>query len=126
MFMPYVQVPRTVHGGSGLYQCKDGYVLKGPNTTTCHFGNWTGVMPRCELIYCKFPGYIDRGKVLLVGNMGLYDYRSYVRKVKNNRQIVFECGKGFKLEDGPPGATCIDGRYVTKADTRPSCNYMCD
>ena len=49
-------------------------------------------------------------QVLLVGNMGLYDYRPYVRKVKNNRQIVFECGRGFTLADGPPGATCIDGR----------------
>ena len=96
-----------------MYQCKDGYVLKGPNTTRCHFGNWTDVTPACELIYCKFPGYIEKGKVLLVGNMGLYDYRPYVRKVKNNRQIVFECGRGHKLENGPPGATCIDGRYVT-------------
>ena len=51
-------------------------------------------------------------QVLLVGNMGLYDYRPYVKKVKNNRQIMFECGRGFKLSDGPPGATCIDGRWV--------------
>ena len=49
-------------------------------------------------------------QVLLVGNMGLYDYRPYVKKVKNNRQIMFECGRGSKLVDGPPGATCIDGR----------------
>lgn len=42
--------------------------------------------------------------------MGLYDYRPYVKKVKNNRQIMFECGRGTKLVDGPPGATCIDGR----------------
>ena len=150
------QVPRTDHGGAALFQCKDGFVLKGENTTTwgaiqsshekhhekcheksmilfsvlsqvrdifrdvfhdliesrpSHFGNWTGVTPRCELVYCKFPGYIERGKVLLVGNMGLYDYRSYVRKVKNNRQILFECGRGYKLADGPPGATCIDGKW---------------
>ena len=51
-------------------------------------------------------------QVLLVGNMGLYDYRPYVKKVKNNRQIMFECGRGYKLADGPPGATCIDGRSV--------------
>ena len=50
-------------------------------------------------------------QILLVGNMGLYDYRPYVRKVKNNRQIVFECReKGHNIVDGPPGATCIDGR----------------
>ena len=123
------QVPNTRHGGIGLYQCKDGFVLKGQNTTKCDFGNWTGETPSCELIYCPFPGYIDGGKVcggvttqynnsremfsfqvLLVGNMGLYDYRPYVKKVKNNRQIMFECGRGAKLVDGPPGATCIDGR----------------
>ncbi len=57
------QVPRTRHGGVGLYQCKDGYMLKGPNTTVCDFGNWTGITPRCELVYCPFPGYIDKGKV---------------------------------------------------------------
>jgi hypothetical protein len=39
--------------------------------------------------------------------MGLYDYRPYVKKVKNNRQIMFECGRGFKLSDGPPGADYI-------------------
>ena len=57
------QVPSTSHDGIGLYQCKDGYVLKGPNTTKCHFGNWTEVTPSCELVYCPFPGYIDKGKV---------------------------------------------------------------
>ena len=46
---------------------------------------------------------------MLVGNMGLYDYRPYVKKVKTNRQIMFECKKGGILSDGPPGATCIDG-----------------
>eukprot|EP00095_Tigriopus_kingsejongensis_P012471 maker-scaffold323_size206388-snap-gene-0.12 protein:Tk12471 transcript:maker-scaffold323_size206388-snap-gene-0.12-mRNA-1 annotation:"hypothetical protein HELRODRAFT_189328" len=106
----HAKVPSTSHGGTGLYQCKDGYVLKGPNITKCNFGNWTEVTPSCELVYCPFPGYIDNGKVLLVGNMGLYDYRPYVRKVMNNRQILFECGKGYKLDDGPPGATCVDGR----------------
>ena len=111
MVVPRPQVPRTDYGGAALFQCKDGFVLKGENTTTCHFGNWTGVTPSCELVYCKFPGYIERGKVLLVGNMGLYDYRAYVRKVKNNRQILFECGRGYKLADGPPGATCIDGKW---------------
>ena len=59
-----LQVPRTNHGGIGLYQCKDGYVLKGPNTTRCNFGNWTDVTPACELVYCPFPGYIDKGKVI--------------------------------------------------------------
>ena len=57
------QVPNTRHGGLGLFQCKDGFLLKGQNTTRCDFGNWTGESPRCELVYCNFPGYIIDGKV---------------------------------------------------------------
>ena len=30
-------------------------------------------------VYCPFPGFIDRGKILLIGSMGLYEYRPYVR-----------------------------------------------
>lgn len=48
---------------------------------TCAFGNWTGQIPYCQEVYCSFPGYIPNGKVFLVGNMGLYDYRPYVRRV---------------------------------------------
>ena len=29
----------------------------------------------CQEVHCKFPGYLTHGKVLLVGHMGLYDYR---------------------------------------------------
>lgn len=38
-----------------------------------------------------------------MGNMGLYDYRNYVTKVANNRQIMFDCEKGYVLADGPQG-----------------------
>jgi hypothetical protein len=38
-------------------------------------------------VYCPFAGYIPNGKVLLVGNMGLYDYRPYVKKVFTNTAI---------------------------------------
>lgn len=40
----------------------------------------------------------------------MYDYRPYVRKIMNNKQIVYECDKGF-LVSGPPGATCVDGQW---------------
>ena len=40
------------------------------------------------------------GKILLVGNMGLYDYRPYVKKITNDRQILFDCDKGYKLGIG--------------------------
>ena len=32
--------------------------------------------------------------------MGLYDYRPYVKKIANDRQILFDCDKGFKLGIG--------------------------
>ena len=62
-------------------------------------------------VYCPWPGYLDGGKVntnrhhdhcrqhhnclkvLLVGNMCLYDYRPYVKRIKNDRQIIFVCDK---------------------------------
>ena len=65
-------------------------------------------------VYCPFPGTIENGKVLLVGNMGLYDSRPYVRKVTNNRQIMYECDRGFIPDEGPPGATCVAGSWSPK------------
>ena len=66
--------------------------------------------------FCKFPGSIPDGRVLLVGNMGLYDYRNYVTKVANNRQIKYECDKGFALVEGPQGKTCVRGEWSPKRD----------
>ena len=43
--------------------------------------------------------------------MGVYDYRPYVKRVTNDRQVVYECDKGYILEGGPVGATCVDGRW---------------
>lgn len=65
--------------------------------------------------------------------MGLYDYRPYVKKVINNKQIMYDCDKGYVLENGPvsvsvhlsnvslnnlfaclsfqSGATCIGGKW---------------
>lgn len=97
--------PKTEHGMKARFKCKDGWQLatssgkpitdQSENVLTCSFGNWTGETPVCQegmksgvkeldfelcvLVYCQFPGYIANGKVLLVGNMGLYDYRPYVK-----------------------------------------------
>ncbi|XP_068084486.1 sushi, von Willebrand factor type A, EGF and pentraxin domain-containing protein 1 [Anabrus simplex] len=109
-----VIAPKTDHGMRARFKCKDGYTLRGGNTTECRFGNWTGDMPYCQEVYCPFPGYIVNGRVMLVGNMGVYDYRPYVRKVTNNKQIMYECERGYVLADGPPGATCIGGRWSPK------------
>lgn len=119
-----VLAPKTEHGMRARFKCKDGYTLTAPGgkelsnpndyVLICSFGNWTGETPQCQEVYCAFPGYIPNGKVLLVGNMGLYDYRPYVRKVINNKQIMYECDKGYVIEIGPPGATCIGGKWSPK------------
>nr|XP_045606863.1 sushi, von Willebrand factor type A, EGF and pentraxin domain-containing protein 1-like [Procambarus clarkii] len=106
-----VIAPRTGHGMRARYRCKDGYRLMGPPTTKCHFGNWTGRIPWCRVVYCPFPGYLEDGRVLLVGNMGMYIYRPYVKKVRNDRRIRYECNRGYFLSSGPPGATCVAGRW---------------
>lgn len=116
--------PKTEHGMKARFKCKDGWQLTTPqgkpitdptteNVLTCLFGNWTGETPVCQEVYCAFPGTIENGKVFLVGNMGLYDYRPYVKKVINNKQIMYDCDKGYILENGPvsSGATCVGGKW---------------
>ncbi|XP_049879785.1 uncharacterized protein LOC126376459 isoform X2 [Pectinophora gossypiella] len=106
-----VIAPKTEHGMKARFRCKDGFELKGNPIVVCSFGNWSGETPKCEEVFCPFPGYVENGKVLLVGNMGLYDYRPYVKKVVNNKQIMYECEKGYVLSEGPPGATCVGGHW---------------
>lgn len=93
------------------FKCKDGFVVKGKEFIECSYGNWTGEIPICQEVYCPYPGLVEHGKILLVGNMGLYDYRPYVRKIANNKQIMYDCDKGYVLEEGPPGATCLGGKW---------------
>ncbi len=38
--------------------------------------------------------------MLLVGNMGLYDYRPYVKRISNDRQIMFDCDREYRIEHG--------------------------
>lgn len=49
----------------------------------------------------------------------MYDYRPYVKKVTNNKQILFECERGYHIINGPPGATCVDGQWSPQ--TLPQC-----
>ena len=53
-----VVAPKLDHGMVGKFECRDGYMLKGHNTTQCFFGNWTGMTPWCkEGKYFQF--YLD-------------------------------------------------------------------
>ncbi|XP_076180365.1 hig-anchoring scaffold protein [Ptiloglossa arizonensis] len=120
-----VIAPKTDHGMKAVFKCKDGFELVGggpsnnSKSVECQYGNWTGDIPHCIQVFCPFPGFIENGKVFLVGNMGVYDYRPYVKKVVNNKQIMYDCDKGYVLDDGPTGATCIGGNWSPK--TLPKC-----
>ncbi|XP_066142350.1 sushi, von Willebrand factor type A, EGF and pentraxin domain-containing protein 1 [Euwallacea fornicatus] len=109
-----VSAPDMKHSMRAKFRCKDGYELKGNEFVECSFGDWTGTQPRCDEVFCPYPGLVENGKILLVGNMGLYDYRPYVKKVANNKQIMYDCDKGYVLSLGPPGATCVGGRWSPK------------
>ncbi|XP_034950831.1 uncharacterized protein Hasp [Chelonus insularis] len=115
-----VIAPKMNHGMRAIFKCKDGFTLVGggPDNSSmyveCNYGTWIGEIPHCEEVYCAFPGYVKNGKVLLVGNMGVYDYRPYVKKVPNNKQIMYDCDKGYVLDEGPTGATCIGGKWSPK------------
>lgn len=92
-----VLAPKTEHGMKAKFKCKDGYNMTGIGgkeitnlndyVLTCSFGIWTGETPECHELYCAYPGNIDHGKVFLVGNMGLYDYRPYVKKVSSKTLV---------------------------------------
>lgn len=112
-----VIAPKTEHGMRAGFRCKDGFelIVKGDSHyVECSFGNWTGEIPYCREVFCPFPGYIPNGKVLLVGNMGVYDFRPYVKKIVNNKQIMYDCDRGYVLSEGAPGATCIGGNWSPK------------
>lgn len=115
-----VIAPKTDHGMKAVFKCKDGFELIGggplnaSKSVECRYGNWIGDIPHCDQVFCPFPGFIENGKVFLVGNMGVYDYRPYVRKIVNNKQIMYDCDKGYVLDEGPAGATCIGGAWSPK------------
>ncbi|KAG1697888.1 Protein lev-9 [Nymphon striatum] len=122
----FVIAPKTYHGMQARFRCRDGFQLSGNDTTECHFGNWTGQAPNCTVgqyhnsVHCSYPGKIKNGRVLIVGNFGFYDYRPYITTTKNDKQILYECFKGYRrLPGGPSGATCIRGIWSPRS--QPKC-----
>lgn len=108
------------HGSKAYLRCLDGHKLVGPNITFCVNGKWSVTNSSCVEVYCGYPGSIEHGRVMLVGLTGMYDYKPYIKKIPNNRQIAYECDTGFRLSDGAAnGATCMNGQW--KPDGLPNC-----
>ncbi|XP_035229458.1 sushi, von Willebrand factor type A, EGF and pentraxin domain-containing protein 1-like isoform X2 [Stegodyphus dumicola] len=113
-FTDYPPGARVLHGLEINITCENRYdVVHNSTPVVCNNGTWTHV-PACVPVYCPYPGVLEHGRVLLVGYMGMYDYRPYVKRVTNNRQIMYECHRHYTLKDGPPGATCVDGQWSPK------------
>ncbi|KAF6037688.1 hypothetical protein EB796_004007 [Bugula neritina] len=108
----------TKYGDRVRYNCNAGYKLVGDTFLTCRNGRWEGTVPECKAVYCPHPGELTNGKVLLVGNIGKFEYRPYIRLPGQSEKIVYYCSTGYRLE-GPSAATCINGMW--SPDTRPKC-----
>lgn len=72
-----VIAPKTDHGMKARFRCRDGYTLRGENTTECKYGNWTSEMPYCQegktmtlLIYSYYYNtYIFFSNILVITNV---------------------------------------------------------
>ena len=53
-------------------------------------------------VFCEHPGSIMNGKILLVGVIGKYEYRPYVKNVWHNQQIEYHCDKVSATADRIP------------------------
>jgi hypothetical protein len=85
---------------------------------TCLYGQWKGVKPICEEVYCKYPGPLENGQLLLVGMEGKFEYRDYITRTPHNDQFEYHCNKDY-VRVGPAAATCVGGEW--SPPNRPSC-----
>ncbi|XP_067940829.1 protein lev-9-like isoform X2 [Watersipora subatra] len=108
----------TKYGDRVKYRCNAGHKLFGDQYLTCSGGEWTGTIPECRAVFCDHPGDLENGKILLVGDIGKFAYRPYVRHAGHGEKIEYYCSTGYRLE-GPSAATCIGGTW--SPDSRPRC-----
>uniref|UniRef100_A0A336LXT8 CSON007528 protein n=1 Tax=Culicoides sonorensis TaxID=179676 RepID=A0A336LXT8_CULSO len=111
------------HGISLEVLCNENYEFPRSSQLppTCYNGTWS-VIPKCVPAKCKtMPKAPKFGIVLAAktehGMRAVFKCKDgFVLKspngsVINNKQIMYDCDKGYVLEEGPPGATCIGGKW---------------
>ena len=47
-------------------------------------------------VYCPHPGDLKNGKILLVGDIGKFEYRPYVRHAGQGEKIEYYCSTGHR------------------------------
>merc|ERR1712008_492259 len=105
-----VVAPNLDHGMVGKFECRDGYMLKGHNTTQCFFGNWTGMTPWCKEVFCPFPGFVETARCYWWApwastNIGLMCERyETIAKLCSNVTVA---SHWLVARPGPPASTDI-------------------
>lgn len=92
-------------GHSVLYSCKSGYTIAGSNIRTCQpDGIWSGIAPKCELVYCEAPDSPENGQLNFTG-------------LHFGSEVKYWCSFGYLLS-GVETATCeSDGNWTSPAPT---------
>lgn len=98
------------HGDRAKYKCFQGFRLRGDLYMTCRYGRWVGSRPYCEEVYCPNPGKLPNGKIHKRGQVGKFEFKSYIVTIRHGDRLLYECDRGFEL-DGASGATCVDGEW---------------
>ncbi|WAR09791.1 CSMD1-like protein [Mya arenaria] len=76
------------------YSCIDGFNLSGNETREClSDGNWSGMLPVCNIVYCNAPIEPQNGSVSTPGGTAF------------EQQALFDCDEGFVL-NGSSFSTC--------------------
>ncbi|XP_015517072.1 sushi, von Willebrand factor type A, EGF and pentraxin domain-containing protein 1 isoform X1 [Neodiprion lecontei] len=67
------QVSTHSVGGVAHYACPRGYYMEGNGTRIClQNGSWSGSIPACFAVDCKYPGQIENGRVIVVNGSTVY------------------------------------------------------
>ncbi|XP_076319115.1 P-selectin-like isoform X1 [Tachypleus tridentatus] len=95
-------------GANAQYRCMEGHVLRGVSLRRClQTGEWSGEVPSCEFVDCRFPLPVAHGHWLLPNNSTFY-----------GMSVEYECDENYEV-DGPSRRLCLDNGTWSGQD--PQC-----
>ncbi|XP_042633856.1 P-selectin-like isoform X3 [Cyprinus carpio] len=97
------------------YFCKEGYELKGSNTTRCTSSTeWSSKPPTCELVQCPELTKPQEGIMHCQHPMGIFSYQS---------TCEFLCAEGYTLQDSS-SSTLFCGATGRWNNSQPTCEII--